>query len=237
MESNPEPPAQWAVAPPDDLCLSFVNTRFWRGSPHPTESLAGIADLLDWIEKSRCIDPGLVAGCRAGGQPGADGGVFAAAIELREMLYRLLSATAAGTAPTTDDLARLNAALAMTPPRMRLQPNPAHGYVWELPPPELPPSQPSPPDPALAVLLAPVLWSAGDLLAGPRRDRLRCCANPRCRWLFLDESKSANRRWCSMSTCGNRAKAQRHALRQRLARQVTQSEPGVPDQDGEDPAE
>ena len=33
------------------------------------------------------------------------------------------------------------------------------------------------------------------------------------RWLFLDDSKSANRRWCSMSSCGNRAKAHRHYMK------------------------
>ena len=67
-------------------------------------------------------------------------------------------------------------------------------------------------------LLAPVLWSAGDLLTGARRARVRQCANPRCLWLFLDDSKSGNRRWCSMASCGNRAKAHRHYARLRQAR-------------------
>ena len=67
-------------------------------------------------------------------------------------------------------------------------------------------------------LLAPVLWSAGDLLAGPRLGRVRRCANPQCLWLFLDDSKTGNRRWCSMATCGNRAKAHRHYLRQKATR-------------------
>ena len=31
-----------------------------------------------------------------------------------------------------------------------------------------------------------------------------------CSWHFLDLSRSKSRRWCSMATCGNRAKAQRH---------------------------
>jgi len=31
-----------------------------------------------------------------------------------------------------------------------------------------------------------------------------------CTWLFVDTSKNNKRRWCSMATCGNRAKAQRH---------------------------
>ena len=39
-------------------------------------------------------------------------------------------------------------------------------------------------------LLAPVLWSAGNLLAGPRLDGVRRCANAKCGWLFLDERPS-----------------------------------------------
>jgi predicted RNA-binding Zn ribbon-like protein len=38
-------------------------------------------------------------------------------------------------------------------------------------------------------------------------DRVRSC--PRCGWLFVDASKGGRRRWCSMSTCGNREKAAR----------------------------
>jgi predicted RNA-binding Zn ribbon-like protein len=45
--------------------------------------------------------------------------------------------------------------------------------------------------------------------------RVRHCANERCLWLFLDDSKSGTRRWCSMSACGNRAKAHRHYARQK----------------------
>jgi len=46
------------------------------------------------------------------------------------------------------------------------------------------------------------------LLAGPQRAQISRCG--RCSWLFLDPSPSRRRRWCSMSTCGNRAKAARH---------------------------
>ncbi len=39
-------------------------------------------------------------------------------------------------------------------------------------------------------------------------ERVRVC--DRCGWLFLDSSRGRRRRWCSMSTCGNREKASRH---------------------------
>jgi predicted RNA-binding Zn ribbon-like protein len=52
-------------------------------------------------------------------------------------------------------------------------------------------------------------------LVGPDSERVRECANNRCLWLFLDDSKNGTRRWCSMQACGNRAKAYRHYLRQK----------------------
>ncbi|HTE74950.1 MAG TPA: CGNR zinc finger domain-containing protein [Actinomycetes bacterium] len=48
-----------------------------------------------------------------------------------------------------------------------------------------------------------------DGLAG----QVRRCPGAGCGWLFLDEGRG--RRWCVMAICGNRAKARRHAARQR----------------------
>jgi predicted RNA-binding Zn ribbon-like protein len=50
------------------------------------------------------------------------------------------------------------------------------------------------------------------------RTRLHFCANPRCRWLFLDDSDSHTRRWCDAAACGNRVKVRRHRARARLLR-------------------
>ena len=51
------------------------------------------------------------------------------------------------------------------------------------------------------------------------KDRLRICANDECRWVFRDNSPAGRRKWCDMSTCGNRAKAARHRERQKHAEQ------------------
>jgi len=40
--------------------------------------------------------------------------------------------------------------------------------------------------------------------------RLKICNDDHCGWIFVDESPNNRRRWCSMATCGNRAKAKRH---------------------------
>jgi predicted RNA-binding Zn ribbon-like protein len=126
-----------------------------------------------------------------------------AAITLREAIYRLFAAEAAGQKWDSEDLSALNAALAEAPPRESLALGAVKG--WDVPWAGV----------SVTALLAPVLWSAGDLLLGPRAGRVRQCANPACGWLFLDDSKSGNRRWCSMSACGNRAKAHRHYLRRK----------------------
>ncbi|MBL7260844.1 CGNR zinc finger domain-containing protein [Paractinoplanes lichenicola] len=44
--------------------------------------------------------------------------------------------------------------------------------------------------------------------------RIRKCANPECPLRFYDVSKAGARRWCSMATCGNRAKYRSHYARQ-----------------------
>ncbi|TYB49723.1 CGNR zinc finger domain-containing protein [Actinomadura chibensis] len=52
-----------------------------------------------------------------------------------------------------------------------------------------------------------------DLLATAPPDRLRPCAAPDCILWFLDTSRNGRRRWCSMTACGNRAKAKAHYTR------------------------
>ena len=56
---------------------------------------------------------------------------------------------------------------------------------------------------------------AADLLAGTDLRHLRACPGTHCGWLFVDPT--GRRRWCTMEVCGNRAKARRHAERQRAA--------------------
>lgn len=44
-------------------------------------------------------------------------------------------------------------------------------------------------------------------------ERIRRCDAEDCRRVFRDESRTANRRWCSMQRCGNRAKVRAHRAR------------------------
>lgn len=172
-----------------DLCLEFVNTRYWRGQAVPTETLHAPEDLVAWLAAN--------GGPKAGKPPVRK--EFDRALDLRELIHRLFDAEAQDRAPAPRDLERLNAALAAAPVRTALH-RERGSYAWDVDVRS---------ETALA-LLAPVLWSTGDLLAGPRLDRVRRCANPECGWLFLDDSRAGRRRWCSMQSCGNRAKARRH---------------------------
>lgn len=69
------------------------------------------------------------------------------------------------------------------------------------------------PDETLAAR-ALLAWAA---IAERGPGRLRPCANPDCRRFLHDRSNANSARWCSMATCGNRAKARRHYRRVRTS--------------------
>ncbi len=57
---------------------------------------------------------------------------------------------------------------------------------------------------------------AATMLGTPEgRSRVRICASDTCSARFYDRSPAGRRRWCSMRTCGNAAKARRHRARAR----------------------
>lgn len=56
---------------------------------------------------------------------------------------------------------------------------------------------------------------------GPANDgRVRVCAGD-CGIVYLDTSRAASRRWCSMQRCGNRAKVRAHRARKSGKAQLT----------------
>lgn len=60
-------------------------------------------------------------------------------------------------------------------------------------------------------LLAAIARSSAELVAEGSDARVRLCANPNCGLFFYDNSRTRQRRWCSMSVCGNRSKAAKFA--------------------------
>ena len=196
----------WVAAPTEALCLDFANTRFWRGRDMPTETLKVVDDVLTWCAGNAAAPERQIALLkeRWAARPEEGAAVLDGAVTLREAIYRLFHGIADAGGPDPDDLDILNKALAAAPARREIAKS-GTGYGWRV----------AAQGPSALALLTPVLWSASDLLVSPRLDRVRHCANGACQWLFLDDSESGNRRWCSMSACGNRAKAHRHYLRKK----------------------
>lgn len=196
----------WAMTAPDTaLCLEFANTADWHASAQPTESLLSYHDLLTWAQAHHLVsaDTQSVLARMAADEPAAAAAVLAQAIALREAIYRIFVALAASATPVADDIACLNRALAEALPYLQVQPS-AQGYVWGW----------SKGADTVAALLRPIALSAANLVTSVQVDRVKQCEDERgCGFLFIDTSKNRSRRWCSMESCGNRAKVKRHRRR------------------------
>ena len=64
-------------------------------------------------------------------------------------------------------------------------------------------------------VLAGIARDAVRLLGGPRAARIKECEHPDCSLVFLDETQSGRRRWCSMERCGNQVKTAGYRARRR----------------------
>lgn len=186
------------------LCLDLANTWGDR-SDAGKDSLAGYEELLNWAHGAGVVSERELGELEklAHREESRRFGVFRAAIEFRDVVYRLCSATAAGEKPSPRDVAALNAAL-QTIPRQQLCCS-GECCEWEWPAGK----------PDLRQVLWPVIQSAADLVTSAEATRIRECGAPDCSWLFLDHSRGGRRKWCDMSVCGNRAKARRYYERHR----------------------
>jgi len=66
--------------------------------------------------------------------------------------------------------------------------------------------------------LGRLLTIVADAQADGTWTRLKACPWETCRWAFYDHSKNRSGVWCSMSSCGNRAKARAYRERQAASR-------------------
>ena len=64
----------------------------------------------------------------------------------------------------------------------------------------------TPPGADVPSALAAIARDAVRLLGGPQAARIKECDHPDCSLLFVDETQSGRRRWCSMGRCGNLVK-------------------------------
>ncbi|HEY6057581.1 MAG TPA: ABATE domain-containing protein [Candidatus Limnocylindrales bacterium] len=196
LEPDPTPgdrqgPHEHAV--PLEMALAFVNTlEYERGEP--VDHLTSTAIALDWLH-----DHGLTHG-----RPTGHGDAPLARVRrARGALRELIDSTVDGRPPATAAVAEVNRLLrahevlelVLDGDGLTL----GHRHHGD------------PVEDALARLAEPLARE----VSGDRRARFRICANDRCRWAFYDTSRTGVRRWCDMSSCGNRAKAARHRARAR----------------------
>jgi predicted RNA-binding Zn ribbon-like protein len=66
---------------------------------------------------------------------------------------------------------------------------------------------------AVGQALSTIARDAVDLFDPANAGRIRECSGSDCQVVYLDTSRAATRRWCSMQRCGNRAKVRAHRAR------------------------
>ncbi|MFG2953613.1 CGNR zinc finger domain-containing protein [Streptomyces sp. NPDC048291] len=179
-------------------CLDFVNTLRSRWRTTPVETLRSSGDLTLWLQKAGLLAPGVQAPAAAA--------ALATGRRLREAVDRAALAVADGLLPSSADIALLNVSAAVAPhpaPQIVL----TDGHLTRAGTASLAA------DPAAALAL--VAQDAVELLLSAEIRRVRVCGSDTCALRFVDRSPAHNRRWCSMSRCGNRAKVRLHQARAR----------------------
>jgi predicted RNA-binding Zn ribbon-like protein len=187
------------------LVLDFANTAEFHAIDQPDEMLETYADLVSWsleaglVTKSEARD--LLV--KADKEPQEASKTLSNALEMRETIYRMLSAVAHGEKPDNTDLSRFNRTLTEALIKTQISPT-DEGFTWTWQVYEN----------SFDRMLWPIAREAANLLTSEDIKRMGECADDRgCGYLFFDTSRNHSRRWCSMESCGNRAKAQRHYQR------------------------
>lgn len=153
-----------------------------RLKPQPRDLLAAPRDLGRWLVAARLAEQA----------PRVSRIELDQARGLREAIYRLSVARARRRALAEADRAVLNRWAAQPPPPVALGQEGLRQPIA-----------------GTRQLLALLARAAVELLGGPDAHRVRACSGEGCSLLFLDTSRAGQRRWCSMTACGNRAKVAR----------------------------
>ncbi|MEU1812478.1 CGNR zinc finger domain-containing protein [Micromonospora sp. WMMD1076] len=178
-----------------ELCNTWAG---WAAPPSPDRDwLRDYDRLAVWAGHVGLLAPAIVGRLREASRrrPSAAGEVLAETRELRTALHDvLLDPDDTAAFRRVAGPAREAAAASV------LETGPDGIAHWTLPD-----------DAGLRLPLLAGARAAADLLTSAARTEVRACPAADCGWLFLDPR--GRRRWCSMATCGNRAKVRAYAAR------------------------
>jgi predicted RNA-binding Zn ribbon-like protein len=194
----------------DDLALDFLNTRrYVKG--RATDLISTPDRLLEWLDRVGFHTEGIDTEL----SPPAARLLFDEARRLRGGIRTAVEAHVLGEPMPPSSLYVLNRALDVSRVTTQLIHDGEKMTLLE-----------RDTAPASLAALSRIALTAARLLTDVDRRRIRQCRSDRCVLWFLDTSKSGRRRWCSMATCGNRAKAARHYQKQKTPDQELRS--GLP---------
>lgn len=182
------------------LCLDFANT--WGNHADPgSDRLRDYERLLAFARQTESLTADTVAALSrlAVERKEKAAEALSLARKLRLVIYRIFSSAAGCRDFPPEDIDWINAVIGEAFSRRRLEKRDG-GFAWSWA--DLDTGD-------LRAPIWPVIESAATLLTSDEVDRVSECNAEDCNWLFLDRSRAGTRRWCSMSSCGNRAKARR----------------------------
>lgn len=184
------------------MSLDFVNTLDDRYT-QPKELLTSYVDLVRFGEDAGVLDPGRADTLMERGAVAVERAheALLQARELRESIHDVFYAILHKQPVPAEALGRLNAAAQSAAAYMRLVPGKTH-FEWRFED-----------FGDYAAMLWPIARAAADLLTSDQLPYVRACSSKTCEWMFLDTSKNHQRRWCDMTSCGNRAKVKRFYVR------------------------
>jgi predicted RNA-binding Zn ribbon-like protein len=183
----------------NNLALDFVNTLIVDEKDEPFELLKSVDDLFDWAAAAGAIDQSRAESLRKKLNTEQRKKLFNQALAFRSELKKMAKAVADGKRVPASTIEVLNEVLSRSSGYFKLISTP-DGFetTFQI-------------DHRTDVdLLMPIAESVARLLTDGDLNMVRKCQRSACVLYFYDNSKRHGRRWCSMSACGNRAKAAAH---------------------------
>jgi predicted RNA-binding Zn ribbon-like protein len=179
-------------------------------SSHPQEKLTGFAELVAFGEQAGALSASEARKLRSDGKENkrASSAFLQRSVGLRELIFRIFSTVATCRKVCRADVETFNAAVRRSNARSVVTPGDGKA-AWEWL------DRSSDAD----RLIGKIVQSAVALLTSEDIQCVKKCAADDCGWLFMDDSRSRNRRWCEMRTCGSRYKARAYYQRKKADRQ------------------